>query len=144
MGRHRLARSADAEAQAQGRVSGVTFDAGGLVALDRNDRRVIALLARAAELDVRVTIPATALAQAIRRPQRQARLSRLLRQPNTALVALDGPDATQVGILLATSRTADIADAHVVICARRHAEPIVTSDPDDLHRLDPDARLVVV
>jgi PIN domain-containing protein len=125
-------------------MSGMTFDAGGLVALDRNDRRVIALLARAAELGSRVTVPATALAQALRRPAQQARLSRLVRQPKTALVALDGPDATQVGMLLAASRTSDIADAHVVICARRHAEPIVTSDPKDLKRLDPRARLIVV
>jgi hypothetical protein len=35
----------------------------------------------------------------------------------------------------ATSRTTDICDAHVVICARRNAEPIVTSDPEDLERL---------
>jgi len=132
------------EAQTQSSMSGVTFDAGGLVALDRNDRRVIVLLARAAELGARVTLPATALAQAIRRPARQARLSRLLRQPKTALIALDGPDATQVGILLAASRTTDIVDAHVVICARRHADPIVTSDPDDLERIDPGARLIVV
>jgi len=31
-------------------MSGVTLDAGGLIALDRNDRRVIALLARASEI----------------------------------------------------------------------------------------------
>jgi hypothetical protein len=123
---------------------GVTFDAGGLIALDRNDRRVIALLARAAEIGARVTIPATALAQAIRAPAKQARLSRLIRQPTTDLTPLDGPDATSVGILLAASRTTDIADAHVVICARRNAEHIVTSDPDDLRRLDPAARLVVI
>ena len=123
---------------------GVTLDAGALIALDRNDRRVIALLARAAELGAQVTIPATALAQAIRRPAQQARLSRLVRQPRTALVALDGPDATQVGLLLAASRSSDIADAHVVICARRHDQVIVTSDPVDLQRLDPKARLVVV
>ena len=46
---------------------GVTLDAGGLIALDRNDRRVVVLLARARETGARVTIPATALAQAIRR-----------------------------------------------------------------------------
>jgi hypothetical protein len=125
-------------------VSGVTFDAGGLIALDRDDRRVIALLARAAQLGARVTVPATALAQATRRPAQQARLARLLRQPKTAIVALDGPNATQVGLLLAASNTADIADAHVVICARGHAEPIVTSDPADLRRLDPDVRLILV
>jgi predicted nucleic acid-binding protein len=125
-------------------MSGVTLDAGGLIALDRDDRRVIVLLARAAELGARVTVPATALAQTIRRPAKQARLSRLIRQPSTALAALDGTDATHVGILLAASGTRDIADAHVVICARRNREPIVTSDPDDLRRLDPQAQLVVV
>lgn len=125
-------------------MSGITFDAGGLIALDRGDRRVIALLARAAEVGARVTVPATALAQAMRQPAKQARLSRLVRQPSTDLVALDGPDATVVGILLAASRTSDIADAHVVICARRHRQSIVTSDPDDLRRLDPDASLIEV
>lgn len=125
-------------------MSGVTCDAGALIALDRDDRRVIVLLARAAELGARITVPATALAQAMRLPARQARLSRLLRQPTTRLVPLDGPDATQVGMLLATSGTFDIADAHVVISARRAAQPILTSDPEDLARLDPSARLIVV
>ncbi len=91
-----------------------------------------------------MTIPATALAQAMRQPAKQARLSRLIRQPTSNLVALDGPDATSVGVLLAASRTSDIADAHVVICARRYGEQIVTSDPDDLRRLDPGASLVVI
>jgi hypothetical protein len=125
-------------------MSGVTFDAGGLMALDRDDRRVIALLARAAEVGAPVTVPATALAQVIRQPAKQARLSRLIRQPTTELAALDGPDATQVGILLGASGTRDISDAHVVICARRNGDAVVTSDPDDLRRLDPRARLVVV
>ncbi|HEX5657784.1 MAG TPA: hypothetical protein VFX59_11345, partial [Polyangiales bacterium] len=107
-------------------MSGVTFDAGGLIALDRGDRRVIALLGRAAELGARITIPATALAQAMRRPAQQARLSRLVRQPNVSVATLDAADATQVGILLAASRTSDIVDAHVVVCARRNGEAIVT------------------
>jgi hypothetical protein len=125
-------------------VSGVTIDAGGLIALDRDDRRMVALLARAKEIGARVTIPATALAQAIRQPPRQARLSRLVRQPTTDLAPLDGPDATRVGVLLASTRTTDITDAHVVVCARRKSQPIVTSDPADLARLDPAARLIVV
>jgi predicted nucleic acid-binding protein len=125
-------------------VSGITFDAGGLIALDRNDRRVLALLARATERGTRVTIPATALAQAIRNPARQARLSRLIRQSGTDLVALNGPDATAVGLLLAQSGTADIADAHVVLCAQRAGQAVVTSDAGDLRRIAPDLRLVVI
>jgi predicted nucleic acid-binding protein len=122
----------------------LTLDAGGLIALDRNHRRVIALLARAAETGARITIPATALAQAMRAPARQARLSRLVRQPTSRVVPLDAADATQVGLLLAATRTKDITDAHVVICARRNAEPVVTSDPADLRSLDPGMRLVAV
>jgi predicted nucleic acid-binding protein len=125
-------------------VSGITFDAGGLIALDRNNRQVIALLARAAERGMRITIPATALAQAIRNPARQARLRRLIRQADTDLIALNGTDATAVGLLLARTATADIVDAHVVVCAERAGQAIVTSDPEDLKRLSPETRLVVV
>jgi hypothetical protein len=49
-------------------MAGVTLAAGGLIALDRDDRRVIVLLARAAESGAHVTVPASALAPAIRRP----------------------------------------------------------------------------
>ncbi len=121
---------------------GVTLDAGGLIALDRNDRRVVVLLARARETGARVTVPATALAQAIRRPDRQVRLARLIRQPTTDVADLGRVDATNVGKLLAASGTSDIADAHVVICARRCDQPVVTSDPGDLRVLDPVLRLI--
>ncbi len=125
-------------------MSGVTFDAGGLIALDRNDRRILALLERARERGLRITIPATALAQAMRNPARQARLSRLIRQPSTDLMPLDGPSATAVGLLLARTGTADIADAHVVVCAQRAGQVIVTSDPEDLRGLSEELTLVVV
>ena len=123
---------------------GVTLDAGGLIALDRDDRRVVVLLARARETGAPVTVPAPALAQAVRRPERQARLSRLIRQPGTDVIALGRVDATHVGRLLAASGTSDIVDAHVVICARRAGQPIVTSDPGDLRQLDPALRLIAL
>lgn len=123
---------------------GVTLDAGGLIALDRNDRRVVVLLARARETGARATVPATVLAQAIRRPDRQVRLSRLIRQPTTDVIELGRVDATNVGRLLAASGTSDIADAHVVICARRSDQPVVTSDPGDLRQLDPNIRLIAL
>jgi predicted nucleic acid-binding protein len=144
MGRFTAARATESKAKAQGRVNGITLDAGGLIALDRNDRRVIALLARAHELGALVVVPATALAQAMRKPAKQARLSRLVRQPTTRVEALDALDATRVGVLLAASGTKDIADAHVVVCARRYSQSVVTSDPRDLRKLDPEARLIAV
>ena len=125
-------------------MSGVTLDAGPMIQLDRDERRVVALLALADETGIPVAIPGAALAQAIRQPARQPRLARLLRQPRTEVVALDRADATDVGRLLAASGTTDIADAHVVLCARRSGATIVTSDPDDLHVLDPTATPITI
>lgn len=125
-------------------MAGITLDAGALIALDRNDREVLALLGRAHETGSRLTIPASALAQAIRRPDRQARLARVVRQPTTSVVPLDRVDATHVGRLLAASRTRDVVDAHVVVCARRAGQGVLTSDPDDLRRLAPDLAVYVI
>lgn len=125
-------------------VTGLTLDAGALIALDRKDRRVLALLAQAHEDDAMVTVPATALAQAIRQPARQARLARLLRQPRTTVVAMDRVDATTVGRLLAAAGTKDVVDAHVVVCARRANQPVVSSDAGDLRRLDPTLAVVEI
>jgi hypothetical protein len=121
---------------------GATHDAGALIALERDDRGVLVLLARAAETGDPITVPATALAQVVRLPARQARLMRLLRQPSTTTAPLDRVAASFVGQLLAASGTADIADAHVVVCARRAGQPVVTSDAADLRRLDPTVPLV--
>lgn len=93
---------------------------------------------------MRITIPATALAQVMRSPARQARLSRLARQAGTDLKALDGPDATAVGMLLARTGTADIVDAHVVVCAQRAGQAVATSDPANMRRIAADISLVVV
>ena len=91
-----------------------------------------------------MTVPASVLAQAIRRPDRQVRLARLIRQPTTDVIDLGRVDATNVGRLLAASGTSDIADAHVVICARRTDQPVITSDPGDLGQLDPALRLIAL
>ena len=125
-------------------MSGITLDAGGLIAVDRGNRRVLALLGRVTETGQRITIPATALAQAMRNPTKQARLPRLIRQASTDLIPLDGPDATAVGLLLARTATADIVNAHVVVCAQRARQPVVTSDAGDLRRIAPGLRLVSV
>ena len=125
-------------------MNGLTFDAGGLIALDRNDRRVLTLTERVIERGFRITVPATALAQVIRNPARQVRLTRLMREIGTDLVALDGSDATAVGLLLGRTGTEDIVDAHVIVCARRTGQAVVTSDAADLRRIAPDLRLVEV
>jgi hypothetical protein len=62
----------------------------------------------------------------------------------TEVVPLDGSHAQAVGALLAQTRTSDIADAHVVICARTAGYAVITSDPLDMKRLDPKLRLITV
>jgi hypothetical protein len=101
------------------------------------------MLALIWQLSGTVTVPATALAQAMRSP-RQVRLIRLVRQTGTNVVGLDRADAINVGRILATTRTVDIADAHVVLCARRAGQAVITSDAADLRRLDSTLRLVEV
>ncbi len=123
-------------------MAGITLDAGALIGLDRNDRRVVALIARATEVGAPVIVPASALAQAIRQPERQARLSRLVRQPGTTVVPLDRVDAVRVGRLLAATRSADVVDAHVVVCAQRANTAVATSDAGDITSLDPTLRIV--
>jgi hypothetical protein len=67
-------------------------------------------------------------------------LARLIRHPTTDVVALDRVDAASVGRLLAASGTSDIADAHVVICARRKGQRVVIQ-PTSASLPDPSARL---
>jgi hypothetical protein len=125
-------------------MKGITLDAGAMIALDRNDRRAIALIAETMASGMRVTVPATALAQAIRNPSRQARLSRLIRQAGTDLVALDGSGATAVGLLLARTGTSDVVDAHVAVCAQNAGQAVITSDAADIKRIAPELRLVEI
>jgi hypothetical protein len=124
--------------------AGVTLDADALIALERSDRRMIVLVARAHEAGARLTVPATVLAQALREHERHVRTVRLVRHPTPDVVPLDRVDATHVGRLLAASGTADIADAHVVICARRADQQIGISDADHLRRLEAGLGLVTI
>jgi hypothetical protein len=125
-------------------VKGITFDAGGLIALERNDRRVLSILKTALEDGDRIIIPATALAQVIRNPAKQARLWRMIQFDQTDVVQLDGSHAQAVGVLLAQTGTSDIVDAHVVICTQTAGYAVITSDPLDLRRLDPKLRVISV
>jgi predicted nucleic acid-binding protein len=121
-----------------------TFDTGALIALEKGDVRVLSILKVARDTGGTITVPATALAQAMRNPARQARLARLIRQPSTFVPELNSEVALEVGRLLARSRTSDIADAHIAWCARMTDGALVTSNPHDMSRIDPDLPLVVL
>lgn len=116
----------------------VVLDAGALIDVERGGFATKSLL-ESRPRDGRVIVPAGVLAQ-VWRGGPQARLSQLLRG-GVDVHALDEPAARAVGSLLRASGTSDVVDAHVVLVARQHRAVIVTSDPDDLRRLDPRAEL---
>jgi hypothetical protein len=123
---------------------GITLDTGALIALDRGDKRIIALLSRLETHKGRVSIPAGVLAQAFRDGSRQVRLARLLANDQTVEVALDWEMARAIGIACGWAGVADIVDVSVVVCARQRGDAVVTSDPDDLRHIDPKLELLTV
>ena len=123
---------------------GLTLDAGALIAFERNDRRLVALLARAVELEHALLVPAGVVGQVWRDGRRQARLARLLGAREVVIESLDDQRAREAGQLCGVKGTADVIDASVVLCARARGHRVVTSAPDDLERLDPTVELIVV
>jgi hypothetical protein len=114
-------------------VSALILDAGALLAVDRDDRAMIARLrvAQRGGLDLRSN--AMVVAQVWRdRHGRQVNLARMLRAVEVRSVReSDGRDA---GVLLAATGTADAIDATVVVLAEP-GDRVVTSNPVDLTRL---------
>ena len=75
---------------------------------------------------------------------RQARLARLLGASDVVLVDLDAEMARAVGVLCGAVGVADVVDGHVALHARRRDLAVLTSDPDDIARLDPTLAIVTV
>jgi rRNA-processing protein FCF1 len=116
----------------------VVLDTGALIAAERGSARWRSLMRRLVQREVRLAVPAGALAQAWRGTARQARLAQLLADKRICHLPLDHVAAKAAGALLGLAGAEDAVDASVVMCARReHAAMVVTSDPDDLRRLDP-------
>ena len=123
-------------------MNGVVYDAGALIAAERNDRRFWLGHRIRLEAGVVPIVPAPVVAQISRSP-RQAQLRRLLR--GCEVLALDEPTAHAVGQLLGRSGTADIVDATVVVVAIAQQAEIVTADRNDISHLaaSAGARLVI-
>lgn len=112
---------------------GVTYDAGALVAADRNDRRMWALHAGFLAEEVTPVVPAPVLAQVWRGSARQASLVRFLVMCETEAMTEDL--AKRVGVLAVASGHRDIVDLAVVESAIRRDDAVVTSDAGDIRRI---------
>jgi predicted nucleic acid-binding protein len=125
-------------------MNGLTLDTGALIAIERGDRGMARLLAKADERRLRITVPAGVVAQAWRDGRKQARLSRLLASDLVEIEPLDDFAARLAGQLCGRARADDIVDASVIVCARRRGDAVVTSDVADLRRLDPSMELIEI
>jgi predicted nucleic acid-binding protein len=124
--------------------AGITLDAGALIALDRGDKRLIALLDRALAQRLKLRVPSGVVGQAWRDGRIQVTLARFLRIGEVEIIPLDEQLARACGELCGATETADIIDASVVILARQRGDHIVTSDPRDLRRLDPTCPIIPI
>ena len=123
-------------------MTGVTLDAGALVAIERNDRAVVVIVRRAVEAGVPMTVPAGVVGQVWRNGRRQVRLARLLGSPAVEIEPLDDARARAAGQLCGVTKTRDVIDASVILCARSRGHAVLTSDVDDLRRLDASIELI--
>ncbi|MDP9133491.1 MAG: twitching motility protein PilT [Actinomycetota bacterium] len=124
-------------------MSALVLDAGALIAVERFDRSIWALLAEARERGTENFVPSTVLAQAWRGGPRSAPIARLLEA--CAVDQLDERRAKEVGIRLGARGVSDVPDAHVACCATARKAAIATSDPDDIAALtEPGAEIPLI
>jgi hypothetical protein len=125
-------------------VSALILDAGALVAVDRDDRPMLARLRASQQHGLELRTNAMVVAQVWRdRHGQQVNLARLLQAVDVRAVSQrDGRDA---GVLQAAAGTSDAIDATVVLLASA-GDRILTSDPADIARLAAaaDNRAVIV
>jgi len=129
---------------ARAEAAGIMLDAGALIALDRGDKRMIALLKEALVQRLTFRVPSGVVGQAWRNGRTQVSLSRFLRTDEVEIIPLDEQLARTCGELCGATRTSDIIDASVVILARQRRDSIVTSHPQDLRRIDPACTIIPI
>lgn len=118
--------------------TGLTLDTGALLALD-HPRKAIAMQARLDETLRRggtVCVPIGTIAQAWR-SSRQVRLARLLKSRDIDIATVTPNVARSIGLVCARTGHDDVIDVHLALCARERRHAVVTSDPDDISRIDP-------
>jgi hypothetical protein len=122
---------------------GVVFDAGAFIALERMNPAMFHLAKRLLEESVPLATSAGVVAQVWRRESgRQAAIARIL--VTMGVEVIDHPVARVLGRLLGQTGTRDIVDAHVVWIAQTRGWRVLTSDPKDLHAIDPSVETVLI
>lgn len=127
------------------RPSGLTLDAGALIAVERGDRRLRVLLDETERAGWPIVVPVGPLAQVWRDGARQAVLARFLNAADRVeIVEWDAATARAAGVLCGRTGTSDVVDASVALCARERDHHVVTSDPEDFGILDAHLSVIAV
>jgi hypothetical protein len=109
------------------------LDAGALVAVERGDRDVVALIKRELTAGRAPVTHGGVVGQVWRGGSgRQAPLARLL--PGLEIVGIDEDLGRRAGLLLGKARGSDVVDAALVVLAA-DGDSVLTSDVQDLRRL---------
>jgi hypothetical protein len=122
----------------------VVLDAGALIAFERGDARIRAVIQRARDRGADIVIPAGALAQVWRDSARQSRLAALVGARGVRILPLTERVAKAAGQLCVIRGTSNVIDASVILAAREVSSVVLTSDINDLRLLDPTLALVPV
>ena len=117
------------------------LDSGALIAIDRRDRKVGAILRILQRDGVPVHTSAGAVAQVWRNGRKQANLARVL--PGIDIGPIDEIAAKRAGELLAANGTNDLVDAHVALLVEPDGS-VLTSDEADIKALLRTRRLKAV
>ncbi|MEV5408223.1 PIN domain-containing protein [Thermopolyspora sp. NPDC052614] len=125
---------------------GLTLDSGALIALERGDPRMRHILDRAERRGIPVALPVSVLAQCWRGTPRQAQLARYLLSDteHVEIVDLEQSSALRIGLLAGRSGHCDVVDLHVAVCARDRGHAVVTSDRQDIAKVDPKLQIIDV
>lgn len=110
----------------------VLLDAGALMAFEKSNPTVLALLRHAQIRSIPVRTTSGVTAQVWRDRSTHVRLARLLRGVDE--VAIDPTSSPRVGSVLATSRTSDVVDASLIEIAV-DGDEVISTDARDLAHL---------
>ena len=110
----------------------LVLDAGGLIAVERLDRTVGAMLRVAQQEKIPVRTSTAVVAQVWRNGSLQANLARVLAGVDAA--SLDGATGRSVGEILALSKTADVVDGHLGLVVQA-GDTVLASDAKDIKKI---------
>lgn len=118
-------------------MKGLVLDSGAFIGLERRKPAAVAVIERARARSVPMVTSSAVVGQVWRGRRAQAPVALALRWRNLTVVGLTPAHGRIIGQMLGVAGASDVVDAHVALLARERGWAVVTSDPDDITRLDP-------